>query len=142
MKKIQELAIPVFIALIIVMIWEIHSVMTSQLLVFKGQSTVLSLFIVLLLPVVPVIYGRATSDQTGAIIIGIVPMFILGLLIRARSGDFSDGHLIVKGIGYWGTMMAVGGLAGYFAAKTELKSLVVSAILIVIWFAVFVSGLN
>jgi hypothetical protein len=142
MKKNPALAVPVIIALIIVMIWEINSVMTSQSSDFNGQSTVLSLFIVLLLPVVPVIYGRATGDQTGAIIIGTVPLFILGVLIRIQSGELSDGHLLVKGIGYWGTMMAVGGLAGYFAAKTELKSLIVSVILVVIWFAVFLSGIN
>jgi hypothetical protein len=69
-------------------------------------------------------------------------MFLLGLIIPVVSGDFPGGRWVITGIIYWGILMVIAGLAGYSAAKKELKYLVVSVILTGVWFAVFVSGLN
>jgi hypothetical protein len=142
MKKDEDLAVPFIISLVIITIWEVPAIMASRSSIMPTQSAILSLIIIVLLPAVPVIYGWITGNQTGAIVIGIVPLLILGLIIPIQSGDFPDRYWVGTAIAYWGTLMLIAGLAGYFAAKKELKSLVVSGILVVVWFAAFVSGLN
>jgi hypothetical protein len=142
MKKAKDLIIPFIVSLIIVMIWEIPAIIASRSSGMPGQPAIVSLMIILLLPVAPVIYGWITRDQVGALIIGIIPMFLLGLIIPVVSGDFPGGRWVITGIIYWGILMVIAGLAGYSAAKKELKYLVVSVILTGVWFAVFVSGLN
>jgi ABC-type polysaccharide/polyol phosphate export permease len=142
MKKVKELAVPFIISLGIILAGEISAIMASRSSGMPGQPAILSLIIILLFPVTPVIYGWITRDHVGAMIIGILPMFLLGLIIPARSGDFPESRWIITGIVYWGMLMLLAGLAGYFAAKKELKYLIVSVFLIGVWFAVFVSGLN
>ena len=142
MKKVEDLAVPFIISLVIITIWEVPAIMASRYSIMPTQSAILSLIIIVLLPAVPVIYGWITGNRTGALIIGVVPLLILGLIIPIQSGDFLNRQWVATAIAYWGTLMLIAGLAGYFAAKKELKSLVVSGILVGVWFAVFVSGLN
>ncbi|MFA5267487.1 MAG: hypothetical protein WC379_05905 [Methanoregula sp.] len=142
MKKVEDLAVPFIISLVIITIWEVPAIMASRSSIMPTQPAILSLIIIALLPAVPVIYGWITGNQTGALIIGVMPLLILGLIIPIQSGDFLNRQWVASAIAYWGTLMFIAGLAGYFAAKKELKSLVVSGILVGVWFAVFVSGLN
>ncbi|AAM04011.1 hypothetical protein [Methanosarcina acetivorans] len=101
----------------------------------------------LIFPATPIIYGWIVKDKIGAIIVGTVPIFILLFFGNLFFGNliYKDGLNISRFLTilvYAVSLATLGGLAGYFSSKRELKYLIISIFFGIMWTPVFLSGIN
>lgn len=112
----------------------------------EGGPGLWGLFTFVALPatiIAPIAYGWHTKDTTGAVLIGLLPFLLTMGVVRILPGTgVGDTRYLVETVFWIGSLCAIGGLQGYFAAMREKRSLILAAILGGLWIFVFLSGMN
>lgn len=96
-------------------------------------------------PVAPIFYGLQTKDTTGSIIVGTVPT--LCLFYKLHLGSFisvsiPEAERIIDIFTYFGSLIFIGGLEGYYASKERIDSLITSIVFAIFWISIFLNGLD
>ena len=141
-RLIQQAVIPLCVTAIVFVL--------SLLLASKQHygpptfRTSIELFLIFVLPVFPIIYGRMSRDTVGAILMGMLPFLSVFSIILLGELDFSISSLwgLPRAIPFWFILIIIAGLEGYFAAKERVVSLFIAIGLYVTWIVWFLSGIH
>jgi hypothetical protein len=105
-----------------------------------GYASVIALIITILAPLV---YGWYSRDRIGAVLIGTLPVFMVSGFIRIIIGNDTMGSGYLAGsVVYIISLIVLGGLEGYFAAKKTRGHLLIALLLAALWAGIFFSGIN
>jgi len=110
-------------------------------LYWAGMET----FIILLLPVAPIVYGWKTADKNGAIIIGMLPIIgiaFIGTLAAGTKIGYALPSTWIRSVAYFGSLSVIGGLEGYLAAKKEVTCILMAIGLGILWILTLLSGIH
>jgi hypothetical protein len=103
----------------------------------------ISIVALILTIIAPLVYGWYSRDETGAILIGVVPFLLTYGISRILSGNSPAGTgYQVYSVLYVVSLSIVGGLEGFFAAKKTAGSLLIALLLAGIWAGIFFSGIH
>ncbi|WP_410508646.1 hypothetical protein RSJ42_18245 [Methanosarcina hadiensis] len=95
--------------------------------------------------VAPIFYGLQTKDTAGSIIVGTVPTLCLFYELHLRSfiaGIFPEIERIIDIFTYFGSLIIIGGLEGYYASKEKIDSLIISIVFAIFWISTFLNGFD
>lgn len=93
--------------------------------------------------IAPLVYGWYSRDETGAIIIGVVPFLLTTGVSRIISSTLPPGtEYLAHSVFYVVSLSMVGGLEGYFAARKTAGSLLIALVLAGIWTGIFFTGMH
>lgn len=93
--------------------------------------------------IAPFAYGWYSRDETGAILVGVLPFLIVYGISRIISGDNPPGSgYLACSVFYIVSLSLAGGLEGFFAAKKTARSLLIALLLAGIWAGIFFSGIT
>jgi hypothetical protein len=131
------------ISALIALLWLVPVLATRGRAAGTGAWGIFSLLALILTVAAPLAYGWYSRDETGAVLLGIVPFLLAVIVTQVFSGNNP------AGIGYLGYAVAyiillslVGGVEGFFAAKRSPWALLVAGLLAVAWTAIFLSGIR
>ncbi|MGC9445180.1 MAG: hypothetical protein ACP5E9_09690, partial [Candidatus Methanospirareceae archaeon] len=99
--------------------------------------------LIIMLPILPILYGLKLRDKIGSILMGILPfsvIFIIILIESLLSSNYTSGRA-VRTISYWFILIVIAGLEGYFASKGK-GSLIIAIGLLITWYLWFLSGIH
>ena len=102
----------------------------------------LELITILICPIAPIIYGLATKDQVGSIIVGVIPIVAVLFCANFIIGNTSHISRILSVIGYAGSLAIIGGVEGYFASKKRIEHLLIAICSGIVWTLAFFNGIN
>jgi hypothetical protein len=101
-------------------------------------------FLIFVLPLFPIIYGRITRDTLGATLMGVMPF--LGVFSIILLGELDSFISFIEGltraVSFWFILIIIAGLEGYFASKERISSLFIAIGLYVTWILWFLSGIH
>ncbi|MDY0387978.1 MAG: hypothetical protein RBT65_12800 [Methanolobus sp.] len=141
----KKLILPLIVAFIIFVIVVTINALDPLDRMFGGHGRNFEAIItILIFPVVPIIYGWFTEDDTGAVIVGIVPIVSFLFYGNFVYGNFvlGDKSRILDVTTYAVSLASVGGLGGYFASKRRIEYLFIAICLCVLWILVFFTGID
>ncbi len=130
-KLIRTIVMPVSVAALVVLLFLI-----------RDQTA-----FIFVLPAVPIIYGCITKEKIGAILIGVLPFAGLSIIAfyTAYFGFSSSIYYkrwLVDAIPFWLSLTIILGLEGYFASRREILSVSIAICLYILWFRIFLLGVN
>jgi hypothetical protein len=143
MTNFKKLILPVIISsVIIIIVTGIDSLGDALRPVIGDLLTLPVVFFgMLLLPLAPIIYGLLTGDRIGSVIIGVIP--VIGLFLDIYLGLIVSGEFIeTETLAYFGILIILGGMEGYFASKKEIEYNILSICCFLFWMVIFVRGIN
>lgn len=97
------------------------------------------IFLVLVLPILPIIYGRITENKIGSILIGAMPFlgYFVATILETFFTPISMRWLICTSI-YWIALFILLSLEGYFASKRSKFSLLIAIGLYISFMFIFI----
>lgn len=122
-KLIQQLIIPLLVAAIIIVL---HLFLAAeQHYGSPGLRETIEAFLIFILPIFPIIYGRITRDKVGSILMGVMPflgLFSSVISVEVSRFPFSISLMrwLIGAILSCIVLTTIVGLEGYFAAKRKL----------------------
>lgn len=149
-KLIQQIIIPLSVAGVVILIGLFLT--AEQHYGSPALRGGMEVFLIFIIPILPIIYGVITKDKVGAILIGVMPLFALLMLtlieeLVQRSFPLSFvfmGWLIKAVINpFWLISITIVALEGYFASLRDKSSVLIACGLYILWIFVFFSfGIN
>jgi len=108
-----------------------------------GVWGIFSIAALLVTTIAPVAYGWYKRDEIGAMLIGSAPFLLTMCILRIISGNIPSGNdsLMYSAL-YILSLSLVGGVEGFFAAKKNLKSLLIAIFFAILWIVIFLSGIH
>ncbi|MFA4824251.1 MAG: hypothetical protein WC593_03750 [Methanoregula sp.] len=108
-----------------------------------GAWGIVSIIALLLTIIAPIVYGWFSRNETGAILIGVVPFLLTTGVSRIVSGNTPPGiDYLIYSVIYVASLSLTGGLEGFFAAKKTAGTLLIALVLAGIWTGIFLSGIR
>jgi len=129
----------------IAILWLIPVFVSGSLGLTAGTGAwgIVSIFALVLTIIAPMLYGWYSRDETGAILLGVVPFLLTTGVSGIISGTTPPGiDYRVYSVIYVVLLSLAGGLEGYFAAKKTAGSLLIALVLAGIWAGIFFSGIH
>jgi hypothetical protein len=91
----------------------------------------------------PLAYGWYSRDEAGAILIGVIPLFLIMGISRIVFSSLPPGiECLAIAVLYTVSLCIAGGLVGFFAAKKTAGSFLIALILAGIWTGIFFAGIR
>lgn len=107
---------------------------------FLGYFSIIALLLTI---IAPLVYGWYSRDETGAILVGALPILLITGVFRViTENDPAESGYLIYSIVYIALLCMVGGLEGYFAAKKTAGSLLIALLLAGIWTGIFFCGIR
>jgi len=144
-KKPHNFFQVLLISAAIVILWLIPVFASSGLgwTACAGAWGIVSIIALLLTIIAPLVYGWYSRDETGAILLGVVPFLLTTGVSRIISGNSPAGiDYRIYSVIYVVLLSLAGGLEGFFAAKKTAGSLLIALVLAGIWAGIFFSGIH
>ena len=120
-ETILQLIIPLLVAGIVILISQ--SLAAGQHYSSSGFRETIEAFLIFILPIFPIIYGRITRDKVGSILMGVIPFLVLFssvISVEVSRFPFSISQWLIGAILSCIVLTTIVGLEGYFAAKRKL----------------------
>lgn len=144
-KMIQSVIVPLLVSALIhifalsVFIFDIFRILPE---LFGVLIVLISIFVY---PMAPIFYGSQTKDRLGSIIVGTVPTLCLFYELHLSSfiaGNIPETERIIDIFTYFGSLIIIGGLEGYYASKEKIESLIIAIVFAIFWISIFLNGLD
>ncbi len=116
---IIQLIIPLFVAGIVILISELLA--AKQHYGSPAIREAMEVFLIFILPILPIIYGIITRNKIGAILIGVLPFLGISIMILFMEIiEISSIGRLYNVITFWFTLTVIAGFEGYFASQRKI----------------------
>nr|CBH38610.1 hypothetical membrane protein [uncultured archaeon] len=130
-KLIQQIIIPLFVTALVVLLLLIEDSLKRY-----NYWVAFEIFLIFILPMLPIVYGYLTRDKVGAILMGVLAFagfFGLMLFEELLSPNISTSWLN-KAIPFYFILITIAGFEGYFASQRKILT---ACSLCILWILIF-----
>ncbi|MCM1986310.1 hypothetical protein [Methanococcoides seepicolus] len=139
--NIKKLILSIIISSVIIVITTgaIHFGHTLDTIIGGSLTFLIEVFSLFLLALAPIMYGLITRDKIGSVIVGVLP--VVGLFLYFYSSSIISREFIsMEILTYFGILVILGGLEGYFASIKEIQYNILAICCFLFWVVFFIRG--
>lgn len=129
-KLIKQIIIPLLVAGLVVLLLSSEDSLKEY-----NCWVTFEIFLIFILPILPIIYGVITKDKIGAILMGALPFLGISIMILFMEIiEISSIWRLINVITFWFTLITIAGFEGYFASQRKILT---ACSLCILWIFVF-----